>query len=152
MGIHAAGYVADTVYHSYIVHMRRGHTRLSCLPFCSPWPCPLPFALQDPTPANNRAQFISYYADLVTRISASPEARKRLIVDILNEPDARGWGWDVMGPLYLNVMDAVYPVNPDVLFLVEGCAQSFISANWGDGGCCCESVCAFAKHTTQLCL
>lgn len=148
----AAWQMQDAAQRTSIVNMKRGRTCLSCQTARNPYPRPLPLALQDPTPANNRAQFISYYADLVTRISAAPEARKRLIVDILNEPDARGWGWDVMGPLYLSVMDAVYPVNPDALFLVEGCAQSFISANWGDGVCCCDSVWAFAKHTKQLCL
>ena len=41
--------------------------------------------------------WVQQWTDLVTRISADPIAAGRLIVDILNEPDARGWGWNVMG-------------------------------------------------------
>ncbi|KAG1661491.1 hypothetical protein FOA52_010206 [Chlamydomonas sp. UWO 241] len=63
----------------------------------------------------------------------SKVASERLIVDILNEPDVRGWGWNATGPLFLRVMDAVYKVNPKVLFLVEGTRQQELGANWGDG-------------------
>ena len=45
---------------------------------------------------NSKAQFIAYWADLVTRLSSNDITRQRLIIDVLNEPDARGWGWDTM--------------------------------------------------------
>jgi hypothetical protein len=52
---------------------------------------------EDPTVVNSKSQFVSDWVDLVTRLSADPITAQMLMVDILNEPDARGWGWDVMG-------------------------------------------------------
>lgn len=52
---------------------------------------------EDSTPTN-QALFQSRWAEIVTKISADAMARERLIVDILNEPDARGWGWNTMTP------------------------------------------------------
>jgi hypothetical protein len=90
---------------------------------------------EDPTPASaSPAEFGALYADIVKKISVDPVAAKSLIVDIINEPDARGWGWDTVTPKYLAVMDAVHAVNPEVLFVVEGCGQGFfLGTNWGDG-------------------
>jgi hypothetical protein len=51
----------------------------------------------DPTVNQNATLWVQQWTDLVTRISADPIAAGRLIVDILNEPDARGWGWNTMG-------------------------------------------------------
>ena len=130
---------------------------------------------EDPTVADSKTEFVTKWVDIVTRLSQDPVTREHLIVDILNEPDGRGWGWDVMGvslfdsahlgynipyniwvifksivspraecvhtfrspldkllqPLYLDVMDAVYPVNDKVLFFVEGCGQGTLNgANW----------------------
>ena len=51
---------------------------------------------EDKTVVNSKAQFIAYWADLVTRLSSNDITRQRLIIDVLNEPDARGWGWDTM--------------------------------------------------------
>lgn len=40
------------------------------------------------------------------------------------------------GDLYLAAMDAIYKVNSDVLFFIEGLGQSSpIANNWGDGLC-----------------
>ncbi|GAX78958.1 hypothetical protein CEUSTIGMA_g6398.t1 [Chlamydomonas eustigma] len=89
---------------------------------------------EDPTVINSQSQFITNWVDIVTRISQDAVASQQLIVDILNEPDSRGWGWDVMSGLYLSVMDQVYPVNSNVLFFIEGCGQGGLNgANWGDG-------------------
>ncbi|KAG1655305.1 hypothetical protein FOA52_007962 [Chlamydomonas sp. UWO 241] len=77
--------------------------------------------------------FLTGYEALVTAISTDAIARERLIVDVLNEPDARGWGWDRMTQMYLDTMDALYPINPSALFLIEGCGQGSYGANWGDG-------------------
>ncbi|KAG1661644.1 hypothetical protein FOA52_007525 [Chlamydomonas sp. UWO 241] len=88
---------------------------------------------EDSTP-NDQAKFVELYVDLVKRIITDEAAKKMLIVDILNEPDARGWGWSKMAPMYLAVMDAVFPLTNNTLFLVEGMAQGGINgANWGDG-------------------
>jgi hypothetical protein len=51
----------------------------------------------DPTVNQNATLWVHKWTDLVTRISADPIAAGRLIVDILNEPDSRNMGWDVMG-------------------------------------------------------
>jgi len=39
------------------------------------------------------------------------------------------------GDLYLAAMDAIYAVNPNVLFFIEGTGQSGLAENWGDGLC-----------------
>jgi hypothetical protein len=38
-----------------------------------------------------------------------------------------------MTVLYTELMDALYPVCPDCLFLIEGSGQSNARINWGDG-------------------
>ncbi len=61
------------------------------------------------------------------------------MIDILNEPDNFGIRWEASGQtpalkdLYLSVMDAIYPINPQALFFIEGTGQGGIGANWGDG-------------------
>lgn len=91
---------------------------------------------EDPTVETDPDLWREQWVDIVSRISVDPVAAGRLLVDILNEPDGRGFGWDIVRPLYLGVMDAVHQVNPGVLFLIEGCGQAkafpYLS-NWGDG-------------------
>jgi hypothetical protein len=49
------------------------------------------------------------------RLSAAiRQAKARTIYDILNEPDARGLGWDRIKDIYLDTMDAVNAVNSQV--------------------------------------
>ena len=38
-----------------------------------------------------------------------------------------------LSDLYLQAMDAIHAVAPQVPFLLEGTGQSGIGANWGDG-------------------
>ena len=52
---------------------------------------------EDPTVVDSKTEFLTKWVDIVTRLSQDPITREHLIVDILNEPDGRGWGWDVMG-------------------------------------------------------
>ena len=47
--------------------------------------------------------------------SACCQAKARTIYDILNEPDARGLGWDRITDIYLDTMDAINAVNSQVL-------------------------------------
>ena len=35
--------------------------------------------------------------------------------------------------MYLAAMEAIYPVNPNVLFFIEGTGQNGLANNWGDG-------------------
>ena len=94
---------------------------------------------EDQTVLENRTEWVQKWTDLVTKISQDPVSKKMLMVDILNEPDEYGINWEASGQtpglkdLYLSVMDAVYPVNSDVLFFIEGTGQGDIGANWGDG-------------------
>ena len=46
------------------------------------------------------------------------------------------------GDLYLAAMDAIYAVNPNVLFFIEGTGQSGLADNWGDGLCTDETTIA----------
>ena len=50
-----------------------------------------------------------------TAASACHQAKARTIYDILNEPDARGLGWDRIKDIYLDTMDAINAVNSQVL-------------------------------------
>lgn len=94
---------------------------------------------EDQTVLQNTQQWLQYWVNLVTAISQDPVSRDKLMIDILNEPDGFGIRWEASGgkpalkDLYLSVMDAVYPINPGILFFVEGTGQGGINANWGDG-------------------
>ncbi len=94
---------------------------------------------EDTTVIENKQQWVQKWTDLVSKISKDPVSKSMLMVDILNEPDQFNIRWEASGnlpalkDLYISVMDAVYPVNPEVLFFVEGTAQGDIGANWGDG-------------------
>lgn len=48
------------------------------------------------------------------------------------------------GDLYLAAMDAIYAVNPNVLFFIEGTGQQGLAYNWGDGLATSESAIAAA--------
>ena len=50
---------------------------------------------EDPT-SLNPTLFVHRWADLMSRSYADPPSRQRVMVDILNEPDARGIGWDTL--------------------------------------------------------
>ena len=62
------------------------------------------------------------------------------MLDLLNEPDARGIKWSTgpkqvgMTKYYIDAMDAIYSVHPTALMLIEGCGQlGTVAMNWGDG-------------------
>jgi aryl-phospho-beta-D-glucosidase BglC (GH1 family) len=94
---------------------------------------------EDQTVLENPQQWVQDWVKLVTAISQDPVSRKMLMIDILNEPDNFGIRWEASGghpalkDLYLSAMDALYPINPDALFFIEGTGQGGIGANWGDG-------------------
>lgn len=48
------------------------------------------------------------------------------------------------GDLYLAAMDAIYPINNNVLFFIEGTGQQGIADNWGDGIATSKSAIAAA--------
>lgn len=94
---------------------------------------------EDSTVLEDRHLWVQQWTDLVIRISEDPISKKMLMIDILNEPDNYGILWEPSGQkpglkdLYLEVMEAVYPINSEVLFFIEGTGQGDIDANWGDG-------------------
>lgn len=49
---------------------------------------------------------------LINLLQTDPYARDMTMLDILNEPDARGLGWDQISTIYKQVADYVYSVNP----------------------------------------
>lgn len=94
---------------------------------------------EDQTALQNRQEWLELWKDLVGRISQDPLSKKMLMIDILNEPDQFGIRWEAsaqapgLKDLYISAMDALYPINPNALFFVEGTGQGGIGANWGDG-------------------
>eukprot|EP00891_Asterochloris_glomerata_P005014 jgi/Astpho2/5014/Aster-05948 len=83
--------------------------------------------------------WVSYWVELVQACSQDPVTAGRLMIDILNEPDVVSMQWSAQngvpgyGDLALAAMDALYPVNNNLLFFIEGCGQAALVENWGDG-------------------
>ncbi|BDA42796.1 probable major extracellular endoglucanase [Coccomyxa sp. Obi] len=87
--------------------------------------------------------FISDWQTLWTAITALPnfssQLAGRMFLDLCNEPDGLGLRWEDsngspgMTTLYLQVMDALYAIDSNVIFFVEGTGQNGIGAAWGDG-------------------
>ncbi|HSW86842.1 MAG TPA: cellulase family glycosylhydrolase [Rhabdochlamydiaceae bacterium] len=96
---------------------------------------------EDQTVLASPQQWVQDWVQLVTAISKDPVSKSMLMVDLLNEPDNFGVRWEASGStpaltdLYLSVMDALYPINNQILFFIEGCGQGGIGCNWGDGFC-----------------
>lgn len=94
---------------------------------------------EDQTAIENPQEWVDQWVKLVQAVSQQPATKDKILIDILNEPDNYGIRWEQSGDkpalkdLYLSAMDAIYAVNPDVLFLIEGTGQGGIDANWGDG-------------------
>lgn len=94
---------------------------------------------EDSTVLEDSQLWVQQWTDLVIRISEDPISKKMLMIDILNEPDNYGILWEPSGQkpglkdLYLDVMEAIYPINSEVLFFIEGTGQGDNGANWGDG-------------------
>ena len=48
---------------------------------------------EDPTVQNNPTEWVTYYTQMMTDITADVPSRNRVMVDILNEPDHAGYTW-----------------------------------------------------------
>lgn len=105
---------------------------------------------EDQTAINDPSAWVKNWANLVKTLVSDPDIKNRLMIDILNEPDSFGIRWEASGgkpalkDLYINAMDAVQAVAPDVLFFIEGTGQGGIQTNWGDGFCTDPAV--ISKH------
>ena len=81
----------------------------------------------------------AWEATLSRLLAAVPGVRGRLLVDLINEPDAYNIRWEAangnpgLTDLYLRALDRLYPACPNCLFVIEGTGQSAAKANWGDG-------------------
>lgn len=51
---------------------------------------------EDPTVENDPALWVTYWTELMKDIAADPTSRKRVMIDILNEPDHAGFKWDAV--------------------------------------------------------
>ena len=91
---------------------------------------------EDNSITQNSTSWTANWQLLATNIvNGMPESSSnKVMFDIRNEPDAIGYNWTQMGPIYLSTMDAINSVTKGKnLFFIEGSGQSGINANWGDG-------------------
>ncbi|MDP1880662.1 MAG: cellulase family glycosylhydrolase [Parachlamydiaceae bacterium] len=94
---------------------------------------------EDQTALEDKNLWVQRWTELAQAISQNPASKDRVMIDILNEPDNYGVRWEpsgdklALGEYYLSAMDAIYTINPNLLFFVEGTGQGGIDANWGDG-------------------
>lgn len=90
---------------------------------------------EDTSVTDNRAAWIESWASLVADLMRDGSTASRLMVDLLNEPDAHGVTWaNGLGDDYLDVMDAI-EARAKPLYFIEGAGQGGLQANWGDGFC-----------------
>lgn len=91
---------------------------------------------EDNSIVTNQTTWVANWKILASNIiNGMPASSSKLVMyDLRNEPDAIGYDWSKMGPIYLATMDAINSVtNNNNLFFIEGSGQGGISANWGDG-------------------
>jgi endoglucanase len=78
-------------------------------------------------------RFVAAWLDLWRRIADRPHLRGRVLLDLINEPDASGMTWTgSAADVYLQTMDALDKVEQPI-FVIEGCGQGNLVHNWGDG-------------------
>ena len=85
------------------------------------------------------ASFINNWEKLTKDLNANPNVSGKLMIDLINEPDAYNIRWEAangnpgLTDMYLQALDRLYAVCSDCLFIIEGTGQSAAKANWGDG-------------------
>ena len=89
--------------------------------------------LEDQTALEDPDLWVQEWVSLLKDLMALPKVKDRLMVDLLNEPDIYGVGWDKLKDLYISAMDAIEKEVGDVLYFVEGTNQLPLLVNWGDG-------------------
>ena len=85
--------------------------------------------------------FINNWEKLVKDLNANPNVSGKLLIDLINEPDAYNIRWEAangnpgLTDMYLRALDRLYPACPDCLFVIEGTGQvgTGPANNWGDG-------------------
>ena len=90
----------------------------------------------DTTVIDNPTLWAQQWGRLAKMIAADPVASAFTVSDPLNEPDSQGIRWEAnggrpgLGDLYISAMDAIYSVNPQAVFLLEGTAQDGEAICW----------------------
>ena len=94
----------------------------------------------DASALEDAGKWVGRWAALARKlVAAYPATAGRVVLDIMNEPDCVGMGWQARdgkpaaGDLYLAALDAVFGVWDGFVALVEGCGQPGLARNWGDG-------------------
>eukprot|EP00884_Botryococcus_braunii_P019883 jgi/Botrbrau1/6579/Bobra.0189s0006.1 len=88
---------------------------------------------------SDATQFGNDWVQLVKDLKAQGSIPGKLMIDLINEPDAYAIRWEPsnglpgLKDLYLSILPRLYEVAPDALFFIEGTGQSMNKANWGDG-------------------
>lgn len=105
------------------------------------------------------ASWIADWVSLVQQVLKSSACQNRLILDLINEPDAYGASWTASGQLqynvgtyYLDAMDALYAVCPGCLFQIQGSGQYAAPTytNYGDGYCTNSSLLGSGSNPTDF--
>mmetsp|Transcript_3804 Transcript_3804/g.10936 ORF Transcript_3804/g.10936 Transcript_3804/m.10936 type:complete len:758 (-) Transcript_3804:1267-3540(-) len=97
---------------------------------------------------DNRVLWLSRWKKIMSEVNKDSYSRRRVIFDVLNEPDAQALRWEAqagkpgMSDAYHSVMAAAYSINPNFLVAIEGLGQGALGANWGDGLATADSVLA----------
>ena len=81
---------------------------------------------------DNQHLLVPSWQQLLARLSQDPITRLRLLIDPFNELDKFYIQWENnqtngllgQGELYLSIFDALYKINPYVLFLVQASSLS----------------------------
>lgn len=89
---------------------------------------------------DNPDEWVATWAALAADLAKDPVLAGTVLLDLVNEPDARGVGWASgpngkpgMAQMYLRAMDAIDAVHPAAIYLIEGCGQlGTVAMNWGD--------------------
>jgi hypothetical protein len=91
--------------------------------------------------AFNIKEYVCKWRVLMSRVLAIPnfweDIKDRVFVDLLNEPDSMGIGWEPANgkpgarELYLGAMDALHDLSSEGwLYVVEGTGQNSFGLNW----------------------
>lgn len=79
-------------------------------------------------------QWARLWKEIMSRPSYHSMLKNRVIIDIMNEPDAWKWTWDTAGPMYMRTMNTINSMDKSALFMIEGTGQYNAGAyNWGLG-------------------
>lgn len=107
----------------------------------------------------DQAAWINNWATLLEDLLKTPANKGKILVDLINEPDGYNLTWEgipdrentSLTSYYVNAIDALYPICPDCLFLVEGGGQyKWCGVNWGNGFITNQTLLTYYKDGYNL--